>query len=205
MTKIPWNKNKSVGQKKALTPRQSRTIRDYLENKGSWMELALFNTAIDSMLRASDLVRLIVEDVCDWKGNVKSKINIKQKKTRQSHVVCLYDDSKKALKKWIKESAKYEDDWLFTATTRTGRQKSNHLSEEKYRLLVKEWVKYLHLDPKEYSTHSLRRTRAVLMWKNGTDLETIRILLGQSSIESTKNYLGVDREDALEINSKFVI
>jgi site-specific recombinase XerD len=43
------------------------------------------------------------------------------------------------------------------------------------------------------------------MWKNGTDLETIRILLGQSSIESTKNYLGVDREDALEVNSKFVI
>lgn len=201
----PWNKNKSVGQKKALTPRQCEMLREFLTNKNKLMELALFNLVIDSMLRASDAVKLKVEDVLDYKGNVKDKVNIKQQKTKQSHVVCLYDNSKSSIKKWINYAKKYEDDWLFTAETKTGKQKKNHLSIEAYRLLVKKWAQYLHLDPKEYSTHSLRRTRAVLMWKNGADLETIRILLGQSSIESTKNYLGVDREDALEINSKFVI
>jgi hypothetical protein len=60
----PWNKGLIVGQKRPLLPRQVWSIRVRLEMCGSARDLALFNLAIDSKLRASDLVRLKVEDVC---------------------------------------------------------------------------------------------------------------------------------------------
>lgn len=202
---VPWNKNKSVGQKKGLTPRQSEMLREILTNKEQWMELALFNVVIDTMLRSCDLLELKVGDVLDWKGNVKDEINVKQGKTKRPNVVYLYENSKKSVKKWIDYSKKYEDDYLFTATVRSGKIKRSKMSYGKHRLIIKEWAKYLHLDPRDFSTHSGRRTRAQLIYKETKNIEAVRISLGQTSIESTKSYLGVDRKDALEINSKFVI
>ena len=206
MTKTPWNKNKSVGQKKGFTPRQIEMLREFLENKKAWMELALLNTGIATMLRASDLLKLRVEDVFDWKGNIKDEVNVKQKKTSNSHIVALGDDAKKALKKWIKESKKYEDDYIFTLKHSRGKkQRTNPMDRVSYSKIIKKWCEFLHLDPRDYSTHSLRRTRAVLLYKNGINIETIRILLGQKSIASTQNYLGIDREDAMNINKQFMI
>lgn len=60
----PWNKGLIVGQKRPLLPRQVWSIRVRLEMSGSVRDLALFNLAIDSKLRASDLVRLKIADVC---------------------------------------------------------------------------------------------------------------------------------------------
>jgi hypothetical protein len=60
----PWNKGLIVGQKRPLLPRQVWSIRVRLELSASVRDLALFNLAIDSKLRASDLVRLKVEDIC---------------------------------------------------------------------------------------------------------------------------------------------
>src|SRR6187402_1630319 len=60
----PWNKGLIVGQKRRLLPRQVWSIRVRLEMSASVRDLALFNLAIDSKLRASDLVRLTFEDVC---------------------------------------------------------------------------------------------------------------------------------------------
>jgi integrase len=206
MAKTPWNKNKSVGQKKGFTPRQIEILREFLENKEEWMELALLNTGIDTMLRASDLLKLRVEDVLDWKGNIKDEINIKQKKTSSSHIVALSDKSKQTLKKWIKESNKYEDDYIFTLKySRWNKMRSKPMNRVSYANIVKKWCDFLHLDYRDYSTHSLRRTRAVLLYKKGINIETIRILLGQKNIASTQNYLGIDRADAMEINKQFLI
>lgn len=63
-TRRPWNKGLIVGQKRPLLPRQVWSIRVRLEMSASARDLALFNLAIDSKLRASDLVRLKVEDIC---------------------------------------------------------------------------------------------------------------------------------------------
>lgn len=206
MTKTPWNKNKSVGQKKGFTRRQIEVLREFLENKQEWMELAMLNTGIDTMLRSSDLLKLKVEDVSDWKGNIKDDVNLKQKKTSSSHLVALSDNTKKSLRKWIKESKKYEDDYLFTAI---------HFSSKKFNLkpmtlashgrIIKKWAEYLHLNPADYSTHSVRRTRAAFMYKNGVDIRTIQILLGHSSIASTQNYLGIEMADAMDINRQFMV
>lgn len=205
MTRTPWNKNKSVGQKKGFTPRQLEMIREFLINQNKIMELALLNIGVDTMLRYSDVSKLKVEDVLDWKGNVKDEINLKQKKTNHSHLVSLSENSKWALKRWIKDSKKFEDDYLFSGNTKTGNQRREKLSRTTYTKYIKEWAQYLHLNPQDYASHSLRRTRAAFMYKQGVGLEIIRRLLGQKSIESTKAYLGIEQQEAFEVNKQFLI
>ncbi|ADY68032.1 Phage integrase (plasmid) [Agrobacterium tumefaciens] len=63
----PWNKGILVGQKRPLQPKNVWSIRVRLEMSGATRELALFNLAIDSKLRACDLVKLRVEDL--WSGS----------------------------------------------------------------------------------------------------------------------------------------
>jgi hypothetical protein len=76
----PWNKGRLVGQKRPLKPKDVWAIRVRLEIAGSQRNLALFNLAIDSKLRACDLVALKVEDVC-LGGRVRDRATIIQRKT----------------------------------------------------------------------------------------------------------------------------
>ena len=59
----PWNKGKLCGQKRPLKLQEIWAIRIRLELAEKNYELALFNLAIDSKLRACDLVKLKVADV----------------------------------------------------------------------------------------------------------------------------------------------
>ena len=61
----PWNKGKLVGQKLPLKLKEIWAIRVRLQLAGKTRDLALFNIAIDSKLRGSDLVRLRVSDICN--------------------------------------------------------------------------------------------------------------------------------------------
>lgn len=74
-----------------------------------------------------------------------------------------------------------------------------HLSTRQYARLVHEWVEGIGLPPQEYGTHSLRRTKASIIYKATGNLRTVQILLGHAKIDSTVRYLGVDVEDALEL------
>jgi len=204
MRKTPWNKNKSVGQKKPLTPRQIDMLKEFLENKGKIMELALFSLGIDSMLRSSDLLKLKVEDVVDFKGKVKEQINIKQQKTKTPHKVMISKKTALVVFKMIKTEMKYEDDYLFTAKTRGGKNKSTPLARISYAKLVKQWCNYLHLDPEDYSTHSIRRTRAVIFFKETGNIPATGKLLGHKSIASTSAYLGVDQAAAFDLYGKLL-
>ena len=76
---------------------------------------------------------------------------------------------------------------------------TSHLSTRQYGRLVDEWVSVIGLKPKDYGTHSLRRTKASMIYKQTGNLRAVQILLGHSKIESTVRYLGVDIEDALEL------
>ncbi|CDX33683.1 Phage integrase family protein [Mesorhizobium sp. ORS 3359] len=67
------------------------------------------------------------------------------------------------------------------------------MSTRQYARLVDEWVEAVGLRPEEYGTHSLRRTKASIIYK-ATDL------LGHTKIENTVRYLGIDVEDALELS-----
>jgi len=76
----PWNKGLLIGQKKPLRPKHVWSIRVRLELGKSARNLALFNLAIDSKLRACDLVRLRVNDVCQ-SGVVRERASVVQQKT----------------------------------------------------------------------------------------------------------------------------
>lgn len=86
--------------------------------------------------------------------------------------------------------------WLpGSAKTRT----ADHLSTRQYARLVDEWVSGIGLRREEYGTHSLRRTKASIIYKATGNLRAVQILLGHTKIENTVRYLGVDVEDALTL------
>src|SRR5512132_144459 len=95
----PWNKGKAVGQKAPFTPEQVYIIRQLLHAEGQLRDLALFNTAIDTLLRASDLLTLKVEDVTDHYGAVMEECSVRQHKTQATHTVLILEHSRRALER----------------------------------------------------------------------------------------------------------
>ena len=55
------------------------------------------------------------------------------------------------------------------------------------------------LNPAAYGTHTMRRTKAALIYRRTKNLRVVQLLLGHSKLESTVRYLGTDVDDALEI------
>ena len=74
-----------------------------------------------------------------------------------------------------------------------------HMSTRQYARLVHEWVVGIGLPAQEYETHSLRRTKASIIYKATGNLRAVQIPLGHAKIDSTVRYLGVEVEDILEL------
>jgi len=189
----PWNQKRTVGARQALTQIEISKIRRALSGQKSNHDLCLFMVAVDSMLRASDLLQLRVRDVCLPDGKIRQTFPWKQKKTSKGVHPVLTPATQSALRKWIAESGKRDDDYLFT------REKPNSapsISVGFYRTLIKQWVRSIGLLPHDYSAHSLRRSKAIFMYENGVPVEIIGRLLGHSSPASTIHYLGIDEAEA---------
>lgn len=114
MPKQAWNKGRIVGQKAPFTPEQIKLIKSILTAENSLRDLALFSVGIDTMLRASDLLSLTVDEVIDYQGNVKEEILIKQQKTKQGNLVMLSTYSQDIVARWIKQTNKINGEYLFT-------------------------------------------------------------------------------------------
>jgi integrase len=76
---------------------------------------------------------------------------------------------------------------------------AGHISTRQYARLLDQWVTAIGLRSGDYGTHSLRRTKASIIYKATGNLRAVQILLGHTKIESTVRYLGVDVEDALKL------
>ena len=82
----------------------------------------------------------------------------------------------------------------------TGRRgKDRSLTTRQYARLVSEWIASIGLDPSLFGTHSLRRTKATLIYRRTGNLRAVQLLLGHTKIESTVRYLGIEVDDALNI------
>ena len=193
----PWNKGKSVGQMRPLSREQVQTIKLLLEAEGNKRDLALFSTAIDTMLRATDLLALTVADVTSHEGQIRDEFMVRQRKTGKGTLVSLTPYIQKVLAQWIAESHKLPWAPLFTRLRSDPNQEA--IKPCQYRTLVKKWVGYARLDPAAYSSHSLRRTKAALIYDQTRNVEAVRQLLGQSTVSATSAYLGVGQHQALEI------
>lgn len=198
--KSPWNKGKAVGQKAPFSPQHVQTIKQILANEGNLRDLALFSVGIDTMLRGVDLLTLKVEQVIDHEGEVVEQFPIGQQKTGKGTVVALLPYSRQVLKQWIQASGKLPWQYLFTGVRKN---KGKPITTNHYRRLVKRWAAYAKLDGRKFSTHSLRRTKAVVVYQHTHNVEAVRQLLGQSSVAATSAYLGIEQREALEIAKKF--
>ena len=79
---------------------------------------------------------------------------------------------------------------------------SVHLSTRQYARIVESWVSSIGLDSAAYGTHSLRRTKATLIYRRTKNLRAVQLLLGHSKLDSTVRYLGIEIDDALEISEQ---
>lgn len=193
-THRPWNKGILVGQKRPLQPKNVWSIRVRLEMSGAHRELALFNLAIDSKLRACDLVRLRVEDL--WSGSsIRDRATIIQKKSKRPVQFEVTEQTKTALLAWLPFVRRNGGSYLFPSRRKT----SHHLSTRQYARIVHRWVASIGLDASAYGTHSMRRTKAAQIYKKTGNLRAVQILLGHTKLESTVRYLGVEVDDALRI------
>ena len=73
------------------------------------------------------------------------------------------------------------------------------LSTRQYARLLSGWIASIGLDPSLFGTHSLRRTKATLIYRRTGNLRAVQLLLGHTKVESTVRYLGIEVDDALAI------
>lgn len=199
----PWNKGRAVGPKRPLSPDQVRLIRTSLEAGEEWRDLALFSMAIDTMLRAVDLLRLRVDDVVDDHGRVVDELPVRQQKTATAHLVALTERTRAAVEKWLTEARKWPGDFLFTGL---GRVANRPLTRRHYSELVKRWAKIARVkDVSRFATHSLRRTKAAYIYEMTRNPEVVRQLLGHKSLSATSAYLDIDKAKAIAVARKFEI
>jgi integrase len=105
------------------------------------------------------------------------------------------EHTRQAVDDYIRAAHRKPGDFLFAAPRRPGRG----LSTRQYARLVGDWIRAIGLDPCMFGTHSLRRTKATLIYRRTGNLRAVQLLLGHSKIESTVRYLGIEVDDALAI------
>ena len=195
LRKTPWNKGKLVGQKAPLKLKDIWAIRERLQIGRRTRELAFFNLAIDSKLRSCDLVRLRMRDVCHGSA-VASRTIVMQQKTQRPVQFELTEQTRDSLSAWIRSSGVHSEDYLLPSRLYA----SPHLSTRQYARIVRSWIRKIGFDATAYGTHTLRRTKASLIYRRTKNLRVVQLLLGHTKLESTVRYLGIEVDDALEIS-----
>jgi integrase len=196
-SRSPWNKDKIIGPRPPLRPGHVWSIRAKLHLELRARDLALFNLAIDSKLRGCDLVALRVDEVAP-QGYATDRANVRQRKTGRPVRFELTEQTRESLDAYLRSSGRKPGQVLFPG--RGGPDRS--LTTRQYARLVERWVASVGLDPRKFATHSMRRTKATLIYRRTGNLRVVQLLLGHTRIESTVRYLGVEVDDALEIAEK---
>ena len=195
-----WNNGKLTGPKPPLRRGQVWSIRAKLQLERRTRDLAMFNLAIDSKLRGCDLVALRVDNVAA-NGYAVDRATIRQSKTGRPVRFELTEVTRQALDDYLRESGLKAGQFLFPGR----RAPDQSLTTRQYARLVSLWIGGIGLDPLEYGTHSMRRTKATLIYRRAGNLRSVQLLLGHQKIESTVRYLGVEVDDALEIAERIEI
>lgn len=181
-------------QKKPFTKEQIHDIRSKLHGRNQ----LLFCIHVDTCLRCVDLINLTVRDIQDPMGRIRKNLEIKQQKTGRKVNCRLSDYTIDLVKDWLVARKLLNSDPLFPSRNKdpkTGGLKP--LRSSMYRNIVKQIAYTAGLDWELYSSHSLRRTKPYIVYKETRDIETCRQLLGHSNVASTSVYLNISAEDAL--------
>jgi integrase len=123
------------------------------------------------------------------------RATVRQRKTGQPVRFELTEQTRQAVDEYLRAAGKKPDDFMFSG--RKGSDRS--MTTRQYARLVSEWIASIGLDPHVFGTHSLRRTKATLIYRRTGNLRAVQLLLGHRKIESTIRYLGIEVDDALAI------
>ena len=195
--KRPWNKGRLTGQKPPLQPKHVWAIRTRLQLANKTRDLALFNLAIDSKLRGCDVVRLLAEEIAP-NGVCVDRATIRQRKTGRPVRFEITEQTRQSVIAHLKDKHPDHSPYLFPSRADPDR----HLSTRQYARLVSSWIESIGLDATLFGTHSLRRTKATLIYRRTGNLRAVQLLLGHTKIESTVRYLGVEVDDALALSEQ---
>lgn len=196
-TKVPWNKGKLVGQKAPLKLKDIWAIRIRLQLGHRTRELAMFDLGLDSKLRACDLVKLRLRDISHG-DRISTRAIVLQQKTSLPVQFEITQPTRDAVGAWVKEANLGADDYLFPSRIHD----AVHLGTRQYARIVDSWIEEIGLDPAAYGTHSMRRTKASLIYRRTKNIRAVQLLLGHTKLESTVRYLGIEVEDALEMSEQ---
>ena len=177
----PWNAGNMVGAKRLLKPRDVWAIRFFLDEHRRLRDRALFDLAIDSKLRGCDIVKMKIGDIVT-SGAIRNRATVMQQKTRRPVQFELMTETRTTLLTWLNRRGGSLDDFIFPSRVNY----MGHLSTRQYARLVDEWFGAVGLNVKEYGTHSMRRTKASLIYKATGNLRAVQILLGHSNIENNE-------------------
>ncbi|CAM2158215.1 Integrase (plasmid) [Pararobbsia alpina] len=193
-THVPWNKGKLTGQKPPLKQKEVWAIRIRLQLAQSLRDLRLSNLAINGKLRSCDLTKLRVRDVGSA-DRVASRATVMQQKTQRPVQFEITEQTRDSVASWIRSAKLTASDYLFPSRLHD----SPHISTRQYSRIVHPWIASIGLDDSAYGTHTMRRTKAALIYRRTKNLRAVQLLLGHTKLESTVRYLGIEVDDALEM------
>lgn len=181
--------------KKPLSEKQVRAIRKLV--KGNELHELLLNLSVDLMLRSSDLLKLRVKDVLTDSGSVREAVKVRQQKTGKTTLeMPLSENSRKVIQRYLMDRER--EGLIFRGQKSHYTQKA--ITSQQYARIVKGWLRELGVeDVSGFSTHSMRKTKASVLYDKTKNVDAVRRLLGHQSVTATSAYLGVSDGDAVEL------
>lgn len=191
----PELNHNATGVKRPFKLEEVWRIRTRIEIQNNLMQLALLNLAIDSKLRSCDLLSLKVRDVATH-DQVFERVQLTQKKTGIEVQFEITPRTQQSISRWVQEVKLQPSDYLF----RSLRRSNQPISYSYYRSIIRSWAEQSGLDSDLYGTHSMRRTKATLVYARTKNIRAVQLLLGHTKIDNTIRYLGIEIEDAIKIS-----
>jgi len=189
-----WNSGKHVGPRDHWTPVEAQAIVSTRQQMKDWHDACLAAVGIDLFWRKGDLLALKVSDLVHHYGEPRTEIRNRQEKTDCNVRSYLSPVAQQTIVDWVSNSGKSYHDYVFT---RRKRKDGTPISEHHLNRVVKGWVKDIGGNPERYGGHTLRRTKAIYLYKHGfANIEEISVLLGHTSVKVTLRYLGITEEEA---------
>jgi integrase len=149
-----------VGAKRALKPQQVWAIRFWLDRERRLRDRAMFDLAIDSKLRGCDVVKVKIGDLVSG-ARIRSRAMVIQQKTGRPVQFELLEPARGSILAWLERRGGTIDEFAFPSRI----DHTDHISTRQYARLVDEWVTGIGLRPEDYGTHSLRRTKASIIYQ----------------------------------------
>ena len=202
MARKPKTKSKARGQMQPFKPETLALIRGKLKAHNDRRQLALLAVGVDTCLRSGDLLRLTGADVTDHLGAVCERFTVAQDKIGRPVAVTLTLTTRETLAAFITASGKFPDDYLFTPAAQPH---GRHITTAMFRRIVKSWCEIANLDPRQYSGHSLRRTKPAHVYAHTRNVAAVSKMLGHTNLANTLGYLAITDNEVADLALRFEV